>query len=84
MRNGKIEVILDIRDSITTDKQGNVIWKYMWTCPLKGVKMTKVTVATRVDGTEVPENQTKEEFWPVAMVKTLMHVAGLFTRVLYG
>ena len=83
-RNGKIDVILDIRDSITTDRQGNVIWKYMWSCPLKGVKMTKVTWATRVDGTGVPKNRTKEDFWPVAMVKTLMHVAGLFTRVLYG
>ena len=84
MRNDKKEVILDIRDSITTDKQGNVIWKYMWTCPKKGVKMTKVTWATREDGTGVSKNPTTEDFWPVAMVKTVMHMAGLLTRVLYG
>ena len=49
---------------------------------MKGVKMTKVTWATREDGTGVSKNPTTEDFWPVAMAKTLMHMAGLLTRVL--
>ena len=48
MDNGKMILSLDIRKSITTDKEGNIIWSLMWSRPHKGVKITKVVRAVRV------------------------------------
>ena len=48
MDNGKMILSLDIRNSITTDKEGNIIWSLMWSRPHKGVKITKVVRAVRV------------------------------------
>ena len=45
MINGKMEFILNIRDSITLDKHGNLIWNYMWSIPYKNIKITKVVWA---------------------------------------
>ena len=45
MINGKMEFILNIRDSITQDKHGNLIWNYMWSIPYKNIKITKVVWA---------------------------------------
>ena len=47
MDNGKMILSLDIRKSITTDKEGNIIWSLMWSRPHKGVKITKVVRAVR-------------------------------------
>ena len=48
MVNSKIILTLDVRESITTDKEGNIIWKFMWSAPHRGVKITKVVRAVRV------------------------------------
>ena len=48
MVNSKIILTLDVRDSITTDKEGNIIWNFMWSAPHRGVKITKVVRAVRV------------------------------------
>ena len=45
MINGKMEFIQNIRDSITLDKHGNLIWNYMWSNPYKNIKITKVVWA---------------------------------------
>ena len=47
MDNGKMILSLDIRKSITTDKEGNIIWSLMWSRPHRGVKITKVVRAVR-------------------------------------
>ena len=46
--NGKIRTVINIRDSITTDKLGNVVWNFMWSEPTMNVKLTKVMWAFRV------------------------------------
>ena len=48
MINGKMEFIQNIRDSITLDKHGNLIWNYMWSNPYKNIKITKVVSAVRL------------------------------------
>ena len=47
MDNGKMILSLDCRNSITTDKEGNVIWSLMLSRPHRGVKITKVVRAVR-------------------------------------
>ena len=46
--DGKIEFSVNFRDSITTDKQGNVVWNFMWSVPARDIKFTKVMWALRV------------------------------------
>ena len=46
--NGKIRPVINIRDSITTDKLGNVVWNFMWSEPTMNVKVAKVMWAFRV------------------------------------
>ena len=46
--DGKIEFSVNFRDSITTDKQGNVVWNFMWSLPARDIKFTKVMWALRV------------------------------------
>ena len=48
MDNGKMILTLNMRDSITTDKEGNIIWNFMWSAPQRGVKITKIVRAVRV------------------------------------
>ena len=48
MDNGKMILTLNVRDSITTDKEGNIIWNFMWSAPQRGVKITKIVRAVRV------------------------------------
>ena len=48
MDNSKIILTLDVRDSITTDKEGNIIWNFMWSAPHRGVKIIKIVRAVRV------------------------------------
>ena len=48
MYYGKIRTVINIRDSITTDKLGNVVWTFMWSEPTMNVKFTKVMWAFRV------------------------------------
>ena len=48
MINLKMEFIQNIRDSITLDKHGNLIWNYMWSNPYKNIKITKVVSAVRL------------------------------------
>ena len=48
MDNGKMILTLNMRDSITTDKEGNIIWNFMWSAPHRGVKITKIVRAVRV------------------------------------
>ena len=42
--NGKTILTLDFRDSITTDKENNLIWNLMWSAPHRDVKITVVRV----------------------------------------
>ena len=42
--NGKMILTLNFRDSITTDKKGNLIWNLMWSAPHRDVKITVVRV----------------------------------------
>ena len=46
--NGEIRTVINIRDSITTDKLGNVVWNFMWSEPTMNVKVAKVMWAFRV------------------------------------
>ena len=48
MDNGKMIQVLDMHDSVTTDKGGNIIWTLVWNAPHRGVKITKVSRALRV------------------------------------
>ena len=48
MYDGKIEFSVNFRDSITADKQGNVVWNFMWSLPARDIKFTKVMWALRV------------------------------------
>ena len=42
--NGKMLLTLNFRDSITTDKEGNLIWNLMWSAPHRDLKITVVRV----------------------------------------
>ena len=46
--NGKYGLVDNFSDSITTDKQGNVIWSFMYSLPKKNIKFTKTMWAHRV------------------------------------
>ena len=48
MNNGQMEFVSHYQESITTNKQGNVIRRYMWSAPNKDIKITKVMWACRV------------------------------------
>ena len=48
MNNGKIELALDCRDSITTDKDGIIVREFMWSQPEHDIKITKVMWACRL------------------------------------
>ena len=47
MHNGKMELVFHCQDSLTTNKQGNVLRRYMWSVPIKDIKVTKVMWAHR-------------------------------------
>ena len=47
MHNGKMELVFHCQDSLTTNKQGNVLRRYMWSVPIKDIKVTKVMWALR-------------------------------------
>ena len=46
--NGKYGLVANFSDSITTDKQGNVVWSFMFSLPKKNLKFTKTMWAHRV------------------------------------
>ena len=46
--NGKYGLVANFSDSITTDKQGNVVWSFMYNLPKKNIKFTKTMWALRV------------------------------------
>ena len=48
IHNGKPRLGLDIRDSITVNKNGNVLRVFMWSAPDQGLKVTKAMLACRV------------------------------------
>ena len=50
MENGKKELILDFRESLTPDDQGNIRWNFVWR--YRDVKITKVMRAQRVHNRE--------------------------------
>ena len=45
--NSKMEMDLCITDSINTDKEGNIIWKFTWSLPERNIKITKIMWAVR-------------------------------------
>ena len=47
MKNGKMEFCFHCQESITADKQENVIRRYMWSIPNRDIKITKVMWALR-------------------------------------
>ena len=47
--NSKMEVNHHSIDSITTDKQGNITWNFMFSAPNSNIKITKVMWALRED-----------------------------------
>ena len=46
--NGKPILDVDLRDSITVNRQGNVLRVFMWRAPSQGLKVTKAMLACRV------------------------------------
>ena len=46
--NGKYGLVANFSDSITIDKQGNVVWSFMYSLPKKNIKFTKTMWALRV------------------------------------
>ena len=49
MDSGKMIQIVDMHFSVTTDKGGNIIWTLVWNAPHRGVKITKVWRAQRLE-----------------------------------
>ena len=47
MNDGKMENVFDYRNSLTPDKQGNVIWEFIWSAPKQDMRITKVIWATK-------------------------------------
>ena len=48
--NSKTGIVVDCREYITTDKEGNVIWEFIWSLPMLDIKIKKITRAIRVLG----------------------------------
>ena len=48
VHNGKPRLRLDIRDSITVNKNGNVLRVFRWSAPNQGLNVTKTMLACRV------------------------------------
>ena len=48
MDQGKMELVFDCRDSITTDKEGIIVREFMWSQPEHNIKITKVMWACRL------------------------------------
>ena len=46
--NGKPILDVDLRDSITVNRQGNVLRVFMWSAPSQGLKVTKAMLACRM------------------------------------
>ena len=46
--NGKPILDVDLRDSITVNRQGNVLRVFMWSAPSQGLKVTQAMLACRV------------------------------------
>ena len=46
--NGKPILDVDLRDSITVNREGNVLRVFMWSAPDQGLKVTKAMLACRV------------------------------------
>ena len=59
MKSGKMEFVLDCQESITTNKRGDVIRKYMWSLPNKDIKVTKVMWALR--------DLNRKTYWPLLL-----------------
>ena len=53
MNNGKMELVFDCRDSITTDKEGIIVREFMWSQPQDNIKITKVIKAYRMNRDEM-------------------------------
>ena len=53
MNNGKMELVFDCRDSITTDKEGIIVREFMWSQPEHNIKITKVMWACRLERDEM-------------------------------
>ena len=49
MLNNKMEINHHSIDSITTDKQGNITWNFMFSAPNNNIKITKIMWALRED-----------------------------------
>ena len=47
--NSEMEVEIHSTDAITTDKQGNIIWNFLWSLPTRNIKITKVMWALKKD-----------------------------------
>ena len=48
--NSKTGIVVDCREYITTDKEGNVIWEFIWSLPKLDIKIKKIIRAIRVLG----------------------------------
>ena len=48
MAGGKVALIVNLLDSFSTDEQGNVARKFVWSMPALDIKITKVMSALRV------------------------------------
>ena len=46
--NGKMELALNLRDSITVNNKGSVLRTFMWSAPNQDLKVTKVMRAIKV------------------------------------
>ena len=48
--NSKTGIVVDCREYITTDKEGNIIWEFIWSLPKLDIKIKKIIRAIRVLG----------------------------------
>ena len=48
--NSKTGIVVDCREYITTDKEGNIIWEFIWSLPKVDIKIKKIIRAIRVLG----------------------------------
>ena len=62
MNNGKMENVVIRRFSTIIDKEGNVIWEFMWGAPKLDIKITKVMCALRLQDDVIENDEIKASF----------------------
>ena len=78
------ELLLEFRDSITPDKQGNIMWNLMWSEPQRDIKITKVMWAGHKECLkEKKQSWTKEDVVLFLLFLGILSVVGIVLVPLY-